>query len=75
MAARTWTAEQRQKQREAIQRWQPWRQSTGPQSAEGKASAARNAYAGGTAAELRRVMKDLNHALRLQRKSLTGSAD
>ena len=47
MAARTWTPEQRQKQREAIQRWQPWRQSTGPQSVEGKATAARNAYAGG----------------------------
>ena len=67
MAARKWTPEQRQHQREAIQRWQPWNQSTGPQSAEGKAAAARNAWTGGHAVKLRQLMKELNQAIREQR--------
>ena len=37
-----WTQERRQRQREAIQRWKPWEQSTGPRTPEGKATAARN---------------------------------
>lgn len=70
MAARTWTTEQRQRQREAIQQWKPWNQSTGPVSPEGKALAARNAYGGGQRAEMRRAIKELREALRAQRDML-----
>ena len=70
MAARTWTPEQRQRQREAIQRWQPWNQSTGPRSPEGKAAASRNAFTGGDMAQIRELAKDVNRVLREQRKWL-----
>ncbi len=70
MAARTWTTEQRQRQREAIQRWKPWNQSTGPVSPEGKVVAARNAYKGGQRAEMRKTIKELREALRAQRDML-----
>jgi len=67
MAARRWTPEQRQRQRQAIQRWKPWQQATGPQSLEGKARSARNAYTGGHTVELRQLRKALNEALKAQR--------
>lgn len=70
MAARNWTTEQRQRQREAIQRWKPWQQSTGPQSAKGKAKAARNAWTGGEVVKLRQLIKDVNQAMRGQREWL-----
>ena len=70
MAARIWTPEQRQRQREAIQRWQPWNQSTGPRSPEGKAAASRNAFTGGDMAQIRELSKDVNRVLREQRKWL-----
>lgn len=60
MAARSWTAEQRQRQREAIQRWRPWEQSIGPQSEEGKALVSRNGWKGGT----REMLRALARALR-----------
>ena len=66
MAARTWTPEQRQKQSEAIQRWKPWQQSSGPKSAEGKAAAAGNAWTGGDWKKLRQAVKALNEAMRKQ---------
>lgn len=47
MAARTWTPEQRQRQREAIKRWKPWERSTGPQSLGGKLKSSRNAMVHG----------------------------
>jgi hypothetical protein len=37
-----WTPERRARQADAIRRWQPWRASTGPKSALGKAIASRN---------------------------------
>ena len=70
MAARTWTPEQRQKQREAIQRWKPWQQSSGPKSPEGKAAAAGNAWTGGEWKKLRLAIKELNGAMRAQRDQL-----
>lgn len=70
MAARTWTQEQRQRQREAIQRWKPWNQSTGPVSLEGKTVAARNADRGGQRDAMRRAIKELREALRAQRDML-----
>jgi hypothetical protein len=68
MATRTWTPEQRQRQREAIQRWKPWIESTGPKSLEGKAAVARNAWTGGHLVKLRQLIKELNQALRAQRE-------
>jgi len=62
-----WTPERRQRQREAIQRWKPWNQSTGPKSLEGKARAARNAWTGGHTVKLRQIIKELNQAMRAQR--------
>ena len=59
MAARKWTPEQRQRQREAIQRWKPWQQATGPKSAAGKAASAGNAYKGGHTVKLRRLIVEL----------------
>ena len=67
MAARTWTPEQRQKQSEAIGRWKPWQQSSGPKSPEGKAVAAGNAWKGGEWQKLRQAIKALNGAMREQR--------
>ncbi len=37
-----WTDERRAKQREAIHRWKPWENSTGPKTEEGKAQSAAN---------------------------------
>jgi len=67
MAARTWTPEQRQKQSEAIRRWKPWRQSSGPKSKAGKAAASRNAWTGGDWQKLRQAIKALNEVMRRQR--------
>lgn len=41
--SKSWTAERRAKQAEAIRRWRPWDQSTGPRTAEGKVISSRNA--------------------------------
>ena len=40
-----WTPERRARQAALIRTWQPWAQSTGPRTAEGKAQAAENARA------------------------------
>jgi hypothetical protein len=70
MAPRSWTPEQRQRQAEAIKRWKPWSQSTGPISAEGKAKVSRNAYTGGEGLQLRKAIKLLNQMMRKQKKAL-----
>ena len=41
---RNWTPEQRQRQRELIQRWKPWEKSTGAKTPEGKKRSSQNAY-------------------------------
>ena len=64
MAARQWTLEQRQRQAELIRQWQPWKNSTGAKTPEGKAIASRNAFKGG----LMREFKELRHLLREQKK-------
>ena len=68
MAARTWTQEQRKQQAEAIRRWSPWKSSTGPKSANGKALVARNGWKGGEWRKLREAFKALNKAMREQRE-------
>lgn len=64
--ATTWTPERRAKQAEAIKRWKPWEQSTGPTSAEGKAKVARNGYKGGW----RDRMREMSRLLREQAEVL-----
>jgi hypothetical protein len=39
-----WTDERRARQASLIHQWQPWRKSTGPRTAQGKAISSRNAY-------------------------------
>lgn len=65
-----WTPERRKRQSEAIKRWKPWQQSTGPKSPEGKAVAAGNAWTGGECKKLRLAIKELNGAMRAQRDQL-----
>ena len=62
-----WTDERRQKQRELIQTWKPWEQSTGARTSEGKAISSRNAYKHGIA-ELKAMLKELNQMLREEKK-------
>ncbi|MEP0873006.1 hypothetical protein NDA01_24770 [Trichocoleus desertorum AS-A10] len=38
-----WTAEARERQRQLIKEWQPWEQSTGPRTQEGKEISSQNA--------------------------------
>ena len=68
MAARNWTPEQRQQQAERIKAWSPWKQSTGPRSAEGKARASLNAWRDGT----REMLRALSQLLDAQRETLKG---
>ena len=58
-----WTAERRAKQSEAIRRWRPWELSTGPQSAEGRAIASRNADRGGRREKLRAFMRQVRELI------------
>ena len=55
-----WTPERRKRQSEAIRRWKPWNQSTGPKSPEGKAVVSGNAWTGGHRAQLRELTKLVN---------------
>lgn len=66
MAARSWTQEQRERQREAIQSWKPWERSSGPKTPEGKARVSRNGWKGGT----RQMLRELSQVLREQRERL-----
>ena len=66
-----WSLQRRQRQREAIQRWKPWEQSSGPKTAEGKAVAARNAYTGGDWKKMRAWKKAMNELLRTHREQLS----
>lgn len=68
--ANGWTPERRARQAEAIRRWKPWEQSTGPKTAEGKARAKMNGYRGEHWRRLRQLSKDLNALLRAQRDGL-----
>lgn len=43
MAARNWTEQQKQRQSELIQKWKPWKSSTGAKTPQGKARSSQNA--------------------------------
>lgn len=68
--ANGWTPERRARQAEAIRRWKPWEQSTGPRTAEGKARTKMNGYRGGQWRELRELSKAMNELLHEQRDRL-----
>lgn len=59
MAARHWTAEQRKQQSLMIRQWQPWKNSTGAKTLEGKVNASRNAFKGGLRQTLQKLAKYL----------------
>ena len=67
---RNWTPEQRQRQRELIQRWKPWEKSTGARTAEGKAKVSKNAVKTGKSLEVRKLIQYLNGLLREQKKHI-----
>ncbi|ARU05558.1 hypothetical protein CCO03_13480 [Comamonas serinivorans] len=70
MAARRWSDEQRRQQAQRIRETQPWRQSTGPRSVEGKQRSALNAFKGGLRPRLRALSREVNQVLREQRALL-----
>lgn len=70
--ANGWTPERRARAAEAIRRWKPWEQSTGPRTDAGKARAKMNGYRGGTWRELRELSKQMNALLREQGERLDG---
>jgi hypothetical protein len=60
-----WTPERRAKQAQAIKRWKPWKNSTGPRTAAGKAISASNATVHGMmSARWRAELSELNALLR-----------
>ena len=73
-SASGWSAERRQRQSQAIKEWKPWRQSTGPKSAVGKAQVSRNAYKGGHRQHLQELKRAINEELKLARSRLKSIA-
>ena len=61
-----WTEERRQRQSELIQTWQPWTNSTGPRTAEGKTKSSQNAFKGG----LRPLFRMIDRLLYKQKQSV-----
>ena len=57
---RHWTTEERLRQSQLIQSWQPWNNSTGARTPEGKAVSSRNAHKGG----IRSICREMNTLLR-----------
>ena len=57
---RHWTTEERLRQSQLIQSWQPWNNSTGARTPEGKAVSSRNAHKGG----VRSICREMNTLLR-----------
>jgi hypothetical protein len=70
MAMRNWTPEQRQRQRELIQRWKPWEKSTGAKTVRGKSKSSKNAVKNGESVKIRQFIKEVNRLLREHRKLL-----
>lgn len=69
--ANGWTPQRRARQREAIQRWRPWEQSTGPKTDEGKDASSQNALKHGLrSAEWLADLKRVNDLLRACRDRL-----
>jgi hypothetical protein len=60
---RHWTPEERERQAALIRQWKPWERSTGPQTKQGKATVAKNAFKGGERPKLRRLSEMLRELL------------
>ena len=67
---RNWSAEERQRQRELIQRWKPWTKSTGAKTLEGKKRSSQNSFKTGKSVEIREMIRQLNKLLRKQKEIL-----
>lgn len=67
---RNWTEEQRQRQRELIQRWKPWMKSTGAKTPEGKRRSSQNSFKTGNSLKIREMIKQLNQLLKDQKELL-----
>ena len=69
-----WTPERRARQAALIRTWRPWEKSTGPRTAEGKATAARNGDKGGAWKDerdnLRALKREFAELMRQQRDLL-----
>jgi hypothetical protein len=74
MAARKWTLAQRQQQARAIHGWQPWEQSTGPRTPEGKRVVSGNAYDGAVRFRLRNLSRTIGQQQDDLKKLLRGAA-
>lgn len=60
------TPEHRAQHAQRIHQWQPWKQSTGPKTPEGKSKVSKNAYKG----DLRGRLRNIASALRAHRQLL-----
>jgi len=68
--ANGWTPERRARQAELIRQWQPWKDSTGPTSDDGKTKVSRNAWKGGVRPQLRELAKALREVEQQRRELL-----
>lgn len=60
-----WSPERRKIQSERIQTWRPWEWSTGPRTAQGKATSVQNALKHGLSKELAELAKLLREHKRV----------
>jgi hypothetical protein len=65
--AQRWTPEARAKQAAKIKEWQPWQQSTGAKTEQGKATSSMNACKGYQRAMYRNERRIMSHGLRALR--------
>ena len=66
--ANGWTDERRKKQSELIRGWQPWNNSTGPKTGEGKKISSRNSVKLGLrSADFTKVFKMLSESAKVER--------
>lgn len=68
--AHGWTPERKKKQAELIRLWQPWKQSTGAKTLEGKAKSAQNAFKGGVMHQIKLLERELKLILKKQHDQL-----
>ena len=73
MAARKWTKHQRETQSRAIKNWTPWDSSTGPRTAQGKATSSKNSFKHGCDSMWVKRLRQLERNMR-RSKSATVSA-